>query len=950
MSFWYKVVFFLLCSLLGMNSFSQDLDQRRKQIINIINEELQEVRRLSAQRGHNNPDLFLRMAELNLEKARLYREKENNDYLSLTPKKRKRINKKSFFSQSSKYFQEANQLCLKITRRFRNYSKMGDVYYILGFNAKEANQERKAAKYLSLATRTSRDKQTKVKTQISLAEIYYNNKKYKKAIPLYESALSSHQDKWWTKDSFNLAWCYFRSNQYSKAIAKMKEIFNKSSSSKFIDMRAQVERDIGLFYATANRVDEGVQFYKKIGINFTDQLLRIAVSLITQGKYALASTVLEQAGKHEKNKKKLVEINLEKLNLYQLFGKISKHHLTSKLLYLSYNDRLLSSNQVKTYVFQMEKVAAILQRQVVSKTYKRLKKQQRAKAELAISYFEMLSNIEQKRADEFKFLKAETAYATRLYSRSLQYYKETLKVSEQLKRNKFIEKSIDGMLVILSHLKNSYKENIFVFEAYLKYFPKGKKSEAIYERLFNNYMSVKNYAKAKDVLDRFVKYYPNDIKQEAMIAKLMDAARARRDNDEIRAWIGLIDAGKYRVSTKYKNKLQELLTTMQIEDVQKELSVGNKKIALVGYLDILKDKYSTKKSKINAKYNLSALYYELGDTENSYRWSIAAMDEMAANDVLKFSSSFITIANFLFASLEYEKSANLSSLLVRKLCSKSTRKKYTAFKNSAFIYLADKKMDQAEKVLAIGKKCKIPLKIREEVEYEIMREYFYERNWSKYEFYAQKVRYSKYYYAEVIDDFLNLANIHQRFNNRDKVMAFVKIANGLYLKARKKNQSVSLRALDFFSQEHVRQMEEIYGQLKLMKFSSIDIFKKDFDRKFALLQRLEKKAEQVIKIGSGKGIVNAYKILHEAYESFANNLKTVVPSGLKKQHVEAFRKDLSAPIQAATTAARTYWQEAISAIENNSILNQNNFYFQGNKFPVKFFGVDESVFMDRGGK
>ena len=71
---------------------NSEVEKRRNKIIKIINLELKEVERLSKSQGERDPDLLLRLAELYLEKARLYRERENNNYLKLDPKKRQRVN------------------------------------------------------------------------------------------------------------------------------------------------------------------------------------------------------------------------------------------------------------------------------------------------------------------------------------------------------------------------------------------------------------------------------------------------------------------------------------------------------------------------------------------------------------------------------------------------------------------------------------------------------------------------------------------------------------------------------------------------------------------------------------------------------------------------------------------------------------------------------------------
>lgn len=929
-----------------------DVEKRRTQIIKIIDEELSEVKRLNTQTGRSNPDLLLRQAELNLEKARLIRERENINYLKIPAKKRSKVNKKKYFSKSSRYFSEANRVCLTITRKFKRYKKMGDVYYILGFNAKEANKQKTAAKYLKKAGQNSRVKITKVKSQISLAEIYYNQKKYEKAVPLYEKALAQYKDKWWTKDSFNLAWCYYRTNRMKKAISKMKEVFEVSKNKKFIDMRPQVERDIGLFFASNNRVDQGIEFYKKIGINFTDQLLRIGVNLLNQGKYTKSDQVLSYALKYEKDPKKISEIYIEKLNLYNTFGKYARHLVISRTLVESYKKNNLTANQIKSLKFQMEKVAAILQRQVIGKTYTRLPKARQKKANQAIEYFELISVVDKKRANEFKYLKAETAYAAGLNQRAYSYYKETYERTLKTKNSKFRMRAVEGMLVVLGKgKKTNYTNNIYVFEAYITHSPKSKKSKNIYERLFNNYIATKQLDKAKTVIDRFVKYYPRDLTQEAMIAKLMEERRKKKDNDSIRQWIRDIDAGKYYVSAKYKNKLQELLTTMQIEDVQGELAKGNKKVALVGYLDILNDKFSTKRSKINAKYNLAALYYELGDADNSYKWSIAALNEMGSKDVLKFSSSFVTISNFLFTTLEFEKSADISKKYIDKICFVNTKKKNIAFKNAAFIYLADGKVQQAEELLKKALKCKIPASYREEVEYEIMREYFVQKNWTRYEQYAMQVSNSSRYYAKATEDFLNLVTLHRKFNNTDKVMRFKSILSKLYYKAKKKNKAVPLRVIDYFASQKISEMKVIEKRLNQIQFKFPEnVFARLQKSKLETLTKLTEKANDVQATGSGVGIIHSFKILSRSYKNVAQEIFDFVPKNKSKEYIAAFKKDFNQVGTQLSGAAKQYASEAKRTLKKNIILSKNNFFFQENKVPVKFFGEHHGHFMDRGGR
>src|SRR5665647_338188 len=124
--------------LLTNMAFAQklSLDERRKQILSIVDEELSEVSRLVRQQDNKSPDTLLRVSELNLEKARLWREAENEQFLSIPPEDRRRVKKSDYFKKSNGYFQAANDSGMVIVNKFKNYKGIGEVYYILAYNYK----------------------------------------------------------------------------------------------------------------------------------------------------------------------------------------------------------------------------------------------------------------------------------------------------------------------------------------------------------------------------------------------------------------------------------------------------------------------------------------------------------------------------------------------------------------------------------------------------------------------------------------------------------------------------------------------------------------------------------------------------------------------------------------------------------------------------------------------
>jgi tetratricopeptide (TPR) repeat protein len=230
---------------------------------------------------------------LNLEKARLWRETENEQYLAIPPEQRREVTKSDYFKKSAQYFDAANDAAEVVVKRFPNYKGIGEVYYILAYNHKELGHTDLAHKYFLLSSgKSSAKSDIKLKSNIAIADFNFNAHKYKEAIPFYESALGKIDEKWWTKDSFNLAWCYYRTQQYDKAINLMREVHKKSSNKKYIDLRSQVERDIGIFYVDSGKIKDAVKFYESLGINYTEQFVKIASSITTQGRFSQAESLL----------------------------------------------------------------------------------------------------------------------------------------------------------------------------------------------------------------------------------------------------------------------------------------------------------------------------------------------------------------------------------------------------------------------------------------------------------------------------------------------------------------------------------------------------------------------------------------------------------------------------------------------------------------------------------
>lgn len=950
----YLVVLLLLAS----TAFAAKLniDQRRQKILGIVDEELSEVSRLAKQQNYKSPDTLLRVSELNLEKARLYREVENEQYLAIPVEQRRNINKADYFKQSNTFFNAANNAALNVVKKFPSYKAIGDVYYILAYNYKELGNNKEAQRFFKLATGKATDPKVLTKSKLALADYYYNDKKYREAIPLYEASINQNDEKWWTKDAFNLAWSYYRVRNYDKAISLMREV-HKKSGGKYVDMRSQVERDIGIFYVDANRINEAISFYQSLGINYTDQFVKIAESIISQGRFQDAEALLNKLEGIEKNQEKRNEVLLAKLNIFDKFNKFDDHLKTSQELLTIHRKTPLNKEQFAKFSFQVNKKAAELQKAATSPIYKTVPKVRNQKANQAMAYFVIAGELSPTEKSDKVFYQAETAYAANQYGKAIGLYITAFDGARASNNSKLAGQSLEGMLSSLGQsslsAKTAAKYYEPVYSRYLTVDSTSPRAGTIYKKLFNTQYDAKNIPAAEKTMEAYAKNFPQDFKtQEGMLAKVMDHYREKKDYGSVKNYVARINAGEFKVSKKYGDALRSLMTKIQIEGVQQSLVKGDKSVALRGYHEIYESSESTPSAKVNASYNLAALYYELGDSEKSYIWSTTALKEMPVSDVSKFSDSFLSIAAGLFMHQRFAQSADLFHRMLVKLCQDKTANKVTSFKNAVFISLANQDTGKALDILNTGKKCGIEGQTLTDVSFEILKDLEKEKKWQAYETLIAELEKNPTNSGTLIYPYESLRKQFLTIGNGPEAKTIFDKQNRFYNQAKAKKIDIPVEALDLISD---RMMTNVMDKKQRLNQIQLAFPEQNFNnavkQKLQILDQMTNDVNNIQKIGSGKGIVEAYSYAISAYEDFGNELMNFTPEGKSPEYVESFKKAMATVYGPILQNAKKQRGEIKSLISKNKILSDSNFdvLFSSLESFKRYIVEKEAVLMERGG-
>lgn len=954
-----KIVICLLLASQAVLAQKLSMDQRRRGILGIIEEELSEVSRLARQQNYGSPDTLLRMSELNLEKARLWRETENEKYLSIPPEERRNTKKSSFFANSTKFYQAANSSASVVIKKFPKYKNIGEVYYILAFNMKELGNHKEAKKYFSLTTKNvSSNSEIAAKSKLSLADYYYNDHEYSKAVPLYETSINKVDERWWTKDSFNLAWAYYRTRKYDQAISMMKEVHRRSADEKYIDMRAMVERDIGVFYVDAGRMKDAVSFYEGLGLNYTEQFVKIASAITSQGRFSQSESLLDQAAKFEKDRERKIEILLAQLDLFDKYNKISNHLKTCQELVAFHQQDPINGDQYKKLVFHVDRKAAQLQKATASKLYENVPKSKSQKSNDAIKYFELSSILSPGQKSEKVFFQAETAYAANNYSKALGFYLNSFDGAKDKGDKKVMTQSLEGMLSSLGQKglssKVADKYYVPVYSRYLSVDSNSSRANTIFVKLFNTQFGSGQISDAEATMKKFADNFPSDFKtQEGMLAKIMEHYRKKKDYGKVKGYVAAINSGDFKVSKKYADALRSLMTKIQIEGVQQSLDKGDKAIALKGYHQIYESSESTIQAKTNASYNLAALYFEAGDIPTSYKWSTIAVREMSVSDVNKFADSYLSIAAGMFLKQYFEPSADLSHRVLAKLCKQNSSNKPIAYKNSVFIALANSDLDKALEIRDFGKNCLVPDKNIAEVSIELLKELSKEKRWEAYEKIVEELELNAKNYPILIKPLEDLRIQFSQMNDKQAADGVESKQWKYYKQSKQQQLDIPVEGLDIIAGKMLKGIQAKKDRIEQIQLAFPESnFNNAVKSKLQLLDGLTAEVNEVQKVGSGIGIVDAYNLVINAYENFGNALKEFSPEGKGPEYVASFKKamsDVYAPILSNAAKQRS---EIKKLIIKNKILAASNFDVLSTppENYKRYITLKDSVLMDRGGR
>lgn len=628
------------------------------------------------------PSLQYRLLALKTEKIKLTKERENQLFLDHSVKGKTLGPKDSYFTQSKKESRNVEREASALMKRYPQFNYTADLLYMLALNDRDYLEGKNVERYLLAALKRAPGGSPLIHaTKTSLAEFYYNDKQYDRALRYYQDVLRNKHDEWASKHTINASWCFFKVQNYSEAISLLEESFFLSKDKRYIDVSEQALEAMSVFYVKGSQVQRGIEFYlKNAGKETVSYLIKLAKRATDQGLFAETKQTLDTALKVAVSSKDLpaqVDIRLSELEIYRTFKRHDLFYLSAKDIYRLNKISKIDPAKKDDAILKIKELVGYLQIRVSRNSKINNRDYDKEELTQVINYFTILSGLDPEARDQYAFYQGETYFSVGRWQNAANAYVRALNTSLKITRFehaqkvaeakakskskkepniKFVDnrielkkKIMDSLLAVLEQgefdAKETDKLSLYAFKNHVLIWPRDDRSRAIYPKLFNLYFKKNRMADAHWTIDAYKDNYQEDIeKQRQMLTLVLDQYMKAKDTEKVAFWIRKLETGYLKFDAATIEKATILLGNILFERYQNLDREGKKTEALAGYTSLYNDPQYPKKIKANAALNAAILADQLSQSLASYDWMMKSQSFMERDDALKNAIKYDALA------------------------------------------------------------------------------------------------------------------------------------------------------------------------------------------------------------------------------------------------------------------------------------------------------------------
>lgn len=195
----------------------------------LVDQEINALYKLSQanRRSQNRGEIWLRLGERYVEKARLVSFREQSEFdkkLADYNAKKTKIRPKIDWSLSREYNKKAVQLYEWFVNDFPKDPKVDQALFFLGYNQFELDNPKEGERYYLELVQRFPDSPYVTESRFALGEYYFENEQWRKALDNYNQVIAVKKARLNSFALYKAAWCYYRLGQTPLGLKNLERV------------------------------------------------------------------------------------------------------------------------------------------------------------------------------------------------------------------------------------------------------------------------------------------------------------------------------------------------------------------------------------------------------------------------------------------------------------------------------------------------------------------------------------------------------------------------------------------------------------------------------------------------------------------------------------------------------------------------------------------------------
>lgn len=904
----------------------------KAEYVKVLDQQINELYKLTQKfkTSSNRGEMWLRLAELYVEKATIIDSIKQDDYdRKLRAFQSGQTKQKPVLDTESarEYNRKAIQLYEWFERDFPKDEKISQAYFFLGFNHFEIGNVKKGVEYYTRLTKQFPNSSFVQEAHFALGEYYFENEKWPEAYKSYSPLLKDRKHRLHTFALYKSAWCLYRMGKNREALNYLEILIKTAQQDPAKGARkanrsrleSEALRDIVPFYASVGGARNASQYFKNlVGGDVTPYIEKLAYYYSDKGDKESSDEAFKQLIAQAPTHPKAFEYQYQIVQNYyyaknspkfkdELYRWITEYGPNSAWMQANKSNGALAANAQKLRETTLRNY--ILQQHQTAQNSRAPYSQQLAYDgyQLYLKEFSTTENI-----GDMRFYFGELLYDMNRFDEAAIQYQW---VVEYAPSSKFFNKAAANLILSvekgvpddkeLSKRIGSSLEPI-PFDAkierfikagkwYTEKFPTSEKTPEIKFRVGRLYYQSNHFDEASAVFRDIISKHSNTKYAEYSANLLLDIFNLRKD------YAGLEKTGTELLAvpsiagSKAGADIRGVLEKASFKKAQ-DLELDKKYAESAATFEAFAEQNPKSNLAITATYNAGVNYERAGQNVKAitaYATVMSSKDPGA--DKLKAKSRRL-LAKLYQNAHQLDEAARLFRQAA--LEEPNDPLAVNLMYNAALLYEVLGRYDEAAK--CYGEFMKHNKKWKENLEVVFNLAKLHDKSDQKA---AAVARYKEYISnnpddaAKVLEAHGRIAEILTQGNHADAEqwrLKTISLHKRLLASGKKPDPSWGAKA-------QMGQAQLVYGMLREIKFpKDPNKLKKTLDNKLEMLNKLVKETGDVVRYDSADQVIEALNLTGRAYEHMAESLRSAPkPAGLNadetKQYDEGVEKQFVAP-------------------------------------------------------